>query len=413
VSGMSGMSGMSGTNLMNQFIPQQENWKYYYPFVHMFAGASIFDKITFRLFYILNNYIISPNLHPLLYYYLFFKIIFDTVQSYYKVISSTVFDFIDWIFKNSKFEIAKSIKDWTRIFVTWSFLCHIPIGLLQFRLDPYPVSIFKSILFVVIYGIMMAFIDTSAMIVVLYFILYSFFGMTSSKSGILNTIYGIDLYFFKKIKNLADPKSTVLNFIINNLFLFIFELIAIYYLLRGMNEYITKIEAVELKISLCLTNAILIYVIYKYCKYKFTTLLPRYNNDLDNYDEIMNTIFDRKIPIKKYANFNAKALNKHKLKINKVYGENDSTLEKFKKTFTNVSQLSKNAAKTMYNTAAAPVVNAATLNKKRMNKDISKNEEDLFKKYYNTMDQYNETKTNLDAKKNIRGGYWGGNNDNK
>jgi len=271
-------------------------WKFYYPIIHIFAGVVYYDKIIFGIFYAISRYLISPNLHPLIYYYIFYLIMFDIVKKNYDYFATATNDFIKYFFslftdKQETMPIPDSIKGLVYLFMVFSFLGNIGAGFKQFSVESIWISIIKAILFFVVFGMIMAYINTSCILAILYIIVYTLFGMLMfSKVGIFKTMYGIDLYFFKKIQELANPKDVVLNFIVNNLFLFIFEIIAIFYLLRGMNDYITKLEAVELKIALCLTNAILIYLIVKYGHYKFQTLLPKYKKDVKDYDNIINSI---------------------------------------------------------------------------------------------------------------------------
>jgi hypothetical protein len=86
--------------------------------------------------------------------------------------------------------------------------------------------------------------------------------------------------------------------------------IIIIFLIHGIQQYISKAEDMTIQISMSLINGLLIYLILKYCHYKFKNLLPRYINDIKpgEYENLMDNCFDGEIPIKSYSS----DINKYK-----------------------------------------------------------------------------------------------------
>ena len=351
-------------------------WKVYAPILHMIAPVSIFDKWLFGVLYLINTYVISPNLHPLLYYLLFFKVFFNYVRDHREFIGNAVSSAIDYVFANEgehpSVPIPGFIKQWSSLFVTWSFASSIPEGIVNMSKEFWIVSIIKAILFLISYIVIMVYIDQVCVYVVLYFIFYSFFGIIMfSKVGLYKTMHGIDMYFYKRITGLQNRGDHILNLCINTVFLFIFEIIVLIYLVKGIADYITNIDAIELKITMTLLNIMVIYLLMKYCSYKFHTVWPLYKNDVTDakYNLIRKDYFDEVIPIESYSD-GANTYN---------YAEAQNALNEKKYDDIDWSDWSKvmsNAGKSVYNTAVSNPLTQA------MGTNILNAKDDLTRKLY-------------------------------
>lgn len=331
---------------INQAVPGASNIKdtlmrWYTPILHIFAGASLFDKAIFGMIWLICQYLISPNLHPLLFYTLFFIFLFRYIKKHNDEFVKSITNWLDYVTSKEGSGVVLTvhpfIKQWTTLFVVLSFAGSIPKGINDFR--EYQMTylfIFLSILFIIIFSVIMAkFLDTACMLVIGYFIVYSYFGMMFfSKTGVFKTMYGMDVYFFKRIRDLSNPKDKVLNILINGAFLFIFEIIIILFLIHGIQQYLSNAEDMTIKVAMSLINGLLIYMVLKYCHYKFENLLPRYMKDIKPgaYEDLMDNCFDGEIPIKSYAS-----------DINKDTGRDEmNTFDKMKDTLYRYSGL-KNA----------------------------------------------------------------------
>jgi len=323
-------------------------WKVYAPLLHMIAPVSIFDKWIFGFFYIINTYVISPNLHPLLYYILFFKIFFDFVRNNQATIGKTLNDAIEYVFadegQHPSITIPGSISQWSALFVTWSFASSIPEGVANISKEFWIVSVVKAFLFIISYVVIMVYIDQVCIYVILYLIYYSFFGIISfSKVGLFKMMHGMDMYFYKRIVGLQVRGDRILNMTINAVFLFIFEIIILIFLIQGITDYLANIDAVELKITMALINVVMIYLLMKYCSYKFNTVWPSYKNDVkdENYNQIRKEYFNEVIPIESYAD-GANSYN---------YQDAANALSeyKFKTDWADWSKVASNTAKTLAN----------------------------------------------------------------
>jgi len=323
-------------------------WKVYAPLLHMIAPVSIFDKWIFGFFYIINTYVISPNLHPLLYYILFFKIFFDFVRNNQATIGKTLNDAIEYVFadegQHPSITIPGSISQWSALFVTWSFASSIPEGVANISKEFWIVSVVKAFLFIISYVVIMVYIDQVCIYVILYLIYYSFFGIISfSKVGLFKMMHGMDMYFYKRIVGLQARGDRILNMTINAVFLFIFEIIILIFLIQGITDYLANIDAVELKITMALINVVMIYLLMKYCSYKFNTVWPSYKNDVkdENYNQIRKEYFNEVIPIESYAD-GANSYN---------YQDAANALSeyKFKTDWADWSKVASNTAKTLAN----------------------------------------------------------------
>ena len=351
-------------------------WKVYAPILHMIAPVSIFDKWLFGVLYLINTYVISPNLHPLLYYLLFFKVFFNYVRDHREFIGNAVSSAIDYVFaaqgENPSVPIPGFIKQWSSLFVTWSFASSIPEGIVNMSKEFWIVSIIKAILFLISYIVIMVYIDQVCVYVVLYFIFYSFFGIiTFSKVGLYKTMHGIDMYFYKRITGLQNRGDHILNLCINTVFLFIFEIIVLIYLIKGIADYITNIDAIELKITMTLLNIMVIYLLMKYCSYKFHTVWPLYKNDVTDakYNLIRKDYFDEVIPIESYSD----GANTY----NYVEAQNALNEKKYNDIdWSDWSKVMSNAGKSVYNTAVSNPLTQA------MGTNILNAKDDLTRKLY-------------------------------
>jgi hypothetical protein len=401
-----------GFNKMMEGDPLS-NWKVYAPLLHMIAPVSIFDKWIFGFFNIINTYVISPNLHPLLYYLLFFKIFFDFVRKNQGTIGKTLSDAIDYLFADSNgaasISIPGSISQWSSLFVTWSFLCSIPEGVANISREFWIVSVVKTFLFIISYVLIMVYIDQVCIYVILYFIFYSFGAIiffNRKTSGLFEMMYKMDIYFYKRIVGFQNKNDHILNTTINTVFLFIFEIIVLLFLIKGLTDYIANIEAVELKITMALLNLMMIYLLMKYCSYKFITIWPKYKQDVqdDNYNNIRKDFGDI-IPIESYAD----AVNSYKTKTSDVVENQMLNID-----WDNSSKPMSNAAKLAYNMAlnnpltkaiAAPLVNtfsAATQNyntakteTKRKLKEFKQGVSDTKKTLEDSIDNFKDTAKNF------------------
>jgi hypothetical protein len=261
------------------------------------------------------------------------------------------------------------IKQWSSLFVTWSFASSIPEGIMNMSKEFWIVSIIKAILFLISYIVIMVYIDQVCVYVILYFIFYSFFAIiTFSKVGLFKTMHGIDMYFYKRITGLQNSGDKILNLCINTIFLFIFEIIALLYLIKGIADYITNIDAIELKITMTLLNVMIIYLLMKYCSYKFHTVWPSYKNDVKDatYNVIRKDYFDEVIPIESYSD-GANSYN---------YQEASNQLNNQKYDDVDWSDLSKvmsNAGKSVYNTAVSnPLTRAIGTNALNAKDDLTR-----------------------------------------
>jgi len=374
------------------------DWKVYAPILHMIAPVSIIDKWIFGFWYIINTYVISPNLHPLLYYMLFFKVFFDFVRKNQNTIGKTLSDAIDYLFSDNKsatISIPGNISQWSALFVTWSFMSSIPEGVMKISKEFWIVSVVKAFLFVISYVVIMIYIDQVCIYVILYLLFYSFGAINwFSGIGLYKTMHAIDIYFYKRITSLQNKGDRILNLCINTTFLFIFEILVLTYLIKGIASYISEINAIELKITMTLINLMMIYLLMKYCSYKFHTVWPSYKNDVkdENYNKIRKDFGDV-IPIESYAD----AVNSY----NYQDAANQLNEMKFQTDWSDWTSIGSNAAKTLYNTAVSNTITKTALTAaNKAKEDFTKGKEDISKKVNEMKEkvsEFNENAANANA----------------